>query len=151
LSDIAPALIAEDLPARLADVAEAIGLVATLKLVTRFGGIRVYVPRPEYITEDHELARAIGLDAARKLAQLCVGERFSVPRAAKAIRRARDRALVRDRRSMSIPQCAHKYRITERQVYWIVGHAEKEKNNTRQSYRDSERGSQAAKKGAQHK
>jgi Mor family transcriptional regulator len=119
--------LAEDLPESLADVVEAIGIAATLKLIERFGGIRIYVPLREHISDDHELARAIGLVAARKLAEIWGKERMPLPRAAKAMRLARDRALRRDYQSISASQCALKYQVTERQVYWIVGRDEEER------------------------
>lgn len=121
MSDIAPALSAEDLPESVKDVLESIGLEATLKLIERFGGSRVYVPRPDFITEDHDVARAIGVPLARKLAALCRNERMGLPRAAKAISRARDRVLRSDLASMSVSQCARKYKMTERNVYFILG------------------------------
>lgn len=126
MSDIAPAPLACDLPESLAEVVEAIGLAATLKLIQRYGGVRIYVPQPEHITEEHDLARAIGLEAARQLASIWGGERLPVVRAAKAIRLARDRALRRDYQSMSASQCALRYQLTERQLYEIVGRPEEE-------------------------
>lgn len=123
MSDISPEPLADDMPESVKDVVGAIGLAATLKLIDRFGGSRVYVPCPEFITEDHDIAQAIGVPLARKLAALCRNERMELPRAAKAIRSARDRALRRDRAGMSASQCARKYQMTERQVYSIVGRA----------------------------
>lgn len=116
----APALLAVDLPESLVDVVAAIGLPATLKLVERFGGIRLYIPRPEHIECEHPLTQAIGLEAAKKLAAIWLGERPPVPRALYAIRRARDRALRLDYLSMSAAKVALKYQLTERWVYVIA-------------------------------
>ncbi len=130
MSDTELLVLDEDLPESLAEVVRAIGLASTLKLIQRFGGIRIYVPQPEHIAEDHDLARALGLPAARKLAQIWGSERLPVPRAAKALRLARDRALRRDFKTLSASQCALKYQVTERQVYWITGRAEEDPKQT---------------------
>lgn len=124
MTDTVSTPLSDDLPKSLAEVIDAIGLAATLKLLQRFGGIRIYVPQPAHLTDDHELARAIGLAAARKLARIWGSERMPLPRAARALRLARDRALRLDYQTMSAAQCALKYQLTERQVYWIAGRVE---------------------------
>lgn len=122
--------LACDLPESLAEVVRAIGLPATLKLIERFGGVRIYVPQPEHIDEDHPIARAIGLADARTLAGIRGKERMELPRAARALRLVRDRALRRDYESMSESQCALKYQVTERQVRSIIGRAEEDERQT---------------------
>ena len=112
-------ILEEDLPESVADIVQAIGVPATLKLIERFGGSRVYAPELEHITEDHAIARAIGLEAARALAKLCAMNRLEIPRAANAFRLARDRAIQRESRTTSVSKLALKYRLTERRVYQI--------------------------------
>ncbi len=92
---------------------------ATLKLIECFGGSRVYVPRLEQITEDHAIARAIGMAAARAVSRIWVNEQWEVPRATRAKRLARDRAIRREPRTISVAKLALKYGLTERQVYKI--------------------------------
>lgn len=116
---VQPEILEEDLPGSVADIAQAIGVPATLKLIERFGGSRVYVPEWERITEDHAIARAIGLAAACAVAKLCAKNRLEMPRAASAFRRARDRAIREDSRSASVSNLAFKYRLSERRVYQI--------------------------------
>ena len=120
MSDTAPAILADDMPESLAEVVAAIGLASTLQLVEHFGGIRLYVPKPDFITESHRIARTIGVAPAKKLAALWGGEFMALPRAEKARRLARNRALLRDYESMSAPQCARKYQLTARTVHLIV-------------------------------
>ncbi len=109
----------EDLPKSLANIVRAIGMPATLKLIERYGGSRVYVPEPKHITVDHAIARAIGFDAARALSRLAGDERIEVPRAAGAFRLARDRLILRESRTASVSKLALKYHLSERQIYQI--------------------------------
>jgi len=64
-------------PAELAWAAELIGAEATLALVEAYGGIALYVPRE--VNQASPLALAIGLPAARALAQAHGGEDWIVP------------------------------------------------------------------------
>ena len=109
----------DELPESLLDVARAIGMPATLKLVERFGGVRVYVPRPEKITEDHVIARTIGFEGALALARICRNESIEIPRAARARRLARDRAIRRESGALSVRELALKYGLSERAIYGI--------------------------------
>lgn len=102
----------------------AIGLPDALKLVERFGGVRIYLPQPEHLTGDNPIAKTVGLDAAKRLSALWAQERPYLPRATDALRRQRDRAIVQDLKSMSFSQVALKYRLTERQVYSIKAAAD---------------------------
>lgn len=106
--------------APLDELIDAIGIEATLTLVERFGGVRIYVPEAGTLTEDHPIVRAIGLEAAQRLARMWPQERPYLPRAVAELRRRRDEALVADLDAgMSFSQAARKYRLTERQVYSI--------------------------------
>lgn len=112
-----PEIDIEDLPAQAREIADLVGLGATTALVARYGGVRLYVP--ETIPSDHVLAALIGMDAAARLAQRYGGDRLEVPRCADALRRVRNRALVREAQSMSQRELALKYGLTERAVRLI--------------------------------
>lgn len=113
-------LLAEDLPEGIADLVEAIGFAATLKLIEHCPGIRIRPPKEDRLHAEHRLVRAIGFEAARALSRLADGMKIEVPRAAVAIRRARNRAMKRDEETMSQPQLAVKYGLTQRQVRTIL-------------------------------
>ena len=111
----------DDLPASARDLAGLIGLPATLRLVEGWGGtMRLYVPKA--MPQDHELARALGLDAARALSGVYGGDYVpSIPRCADALRQARDRALLRRRAEGASPATlAQEFGLTERHVWRLL-------------------------------
>jgi hypothetical protein len=80
-----PAVSPRDLPSSLAEIVEAIGIEATLKLVTACGGSAVFVPKdpkPGALVVD-----AIGVDLARRLAQDFGGSYLDLPTAGRAVTR----------------------------------------------------------------
>lgn len=113
----------EHLPERARVIAELIGLPATLKLVERFGGVRVYVPQT--MPPSHALVDLLGADAAERLSRAFGGdEHFDVPRCTLAARRLRDAALIADfLDGTSHRALALKYRLTERAVRKIIARA----------------------------
>lgn len=113
----------EHLPERARAIAELIGMPATLKLVERYGGMRIYVPQT--IPPAHTLVDLIGRDAAERLARAFGGdEHFDLPRCTVAARRVRDALLVADfLAEMSHRQLAGKYQLTERGVRKIIARA----------------------------
>jgi hypothetical protein len=112
-----PDIDIDDLPVQAREIADVVGLGAATALVARYGGVRLYVP--ETLTAEHPLVQLIGMDAAERLARHYGRERIEVPRCVDAVRRARNRALVRDAEHMSQPELARKYQITERAVRLI--------------------------------
>lgn len=113
----------EHLPERGRAIAELIGMPATLKLVERYGGVRIYVPQT--VPPAHPLVDLLGRDAAERLACAFGGdEHFDVPRCVLAARRVRDTVLVADFLSgLSHRQLALKYQLTERGVRKIIARA----------------------------
>lgn len=89
---MSPAIDQGDLPPRLAQLAETIGLSATLALVECRGGTKIYVP--EHAAPEHWLARIIGLPALQRLVAVHRCDMLEVDRAAAAVRAARDRDIV---------------------------------------------------------
>jgi len=68
-----------DWPELLQRVAEARGAGVALRLAASYGGRELYVPRPEAIDELHPLALALGLAAARHVADVLGHGKIMVP------------------------------------------------------------------------
>lgn len=113
-------ILAEDLPEGIADLVRVIGFGATLRLIEACPGIRIRPPKEERLHAEHRLVRAVGMEAARALCRLAEGERIEVPRGKRAVLRARNRVMIRDAETMSQPQLALKYELTQRQVRTIL-------------------------------
>ena len=70
----------EALPGFLADVAELVGSAAALQIAKAKGGQeKVWIPRPGYLKADHWLVETVGIEAAKKIAELYQGERVDIP------------------------------------------------------------------------
>jgi Mor family transcriptional regulator len=110
----------DDLPPLLAEITQLIGLGPTVQLAEHWGGVRHYYPRPEFLSADHPLVALLGLEAARALCQYIGGGEVTVPKADKALRAARDRAIRHARGTWSVRQLATRYRLSERRVWEIV-------------------------------
>lgn len=120
------------LPAAVKAIARLIGLPATLKLVETFGGLTLRLPVGAREAGRHmldDLARHIGPEATRILARHYAVAPLYVPNCKPALIRARDAALLRDRRKLAgeglserrIVQClALRYRLTERHIWTIL-------------------------------
>ena len=102
----------------LDDIAAEIGFTATMTLVAWYGGMHLYVP--EKISEQHAIARAVGLRHAERLAAAHGGGMLFVPGAVSFDRARRDR-MVADgvRRGMGTKQLASLTGLTERRVQQI--------------------------------
>ena len=117
------ALASELLPPRLQEFVRLIGLPATMLLVERFGGLRIYIPAAA--TVDHPFAELIGYDNLVKLAEQYgidgTGDRFLLPRAERALNAVRN-AQIRtdDVESKSLRELAIEHQLTERHVSRIV-------------------------------
>lgn len=112
---------AEHLPPSLADLVRLIGFPATLKLVERFGGGRLYVPLEEHLTEQHAIVLAIGKEAARKLSRDRSTEILEIPRAATYMRAVRDTLMREQYETKSASELAREYGMTRRNVFYRVG------------------------------
>lgn len=110
----------DDLPRLLREMVALIGMQATLAIVQHYGGVRLYVPIT--MTPEHILARQIGADAAFKLSGEYGGlDHFYIPRAAVALRSARNTEIV-DKfvKGVTLRQLALSYGMTERGVTKIL-------------------------------
>ena len=111
------------LPPKLAELVDAIGFPAALRLVERWGGVRLYVPLEQNLTEEHELVRALGLAAARKLAS-AHKEWLEVPRGAAYLRSVRDRIIRESYGGKSVTRLAREFNMTRRNIFYIVARKE---------------------------
>ncbi|MGE0446172.1 MAG: Mor transcription activator family protein [Vicinamibacterales bacterium] len=110
----------ELLPKVLQDFVRLIGLHATMLLVDKFGGLRIYIPLNP--AEDHHFAQLIGFDNLLKLSEVYGREdHFELPKAERALKAVRNAKIRAEFGPKSIRQLAHEHRLTERQVTRIVG------------------------------
>ncbi|MBY0432215.1 MAG: hypothetical protein K2Q10_13535 [Rhodospirillales bacterium] len=79
----------------LAELAELAGRAAALGLAHARGGTVAYIPTPDHVRDDHWLAAACGLDAARRIAADYAGTTIKVPLGPFSGNRARVRAAIR--------------------------------------------------------
>jgi Mor family transcriptional regulator len=103
--------------APLLDIITAIGMPAAMKLVESFGGTRIYLPLPENVTPDNEIAKVIGVEATRTLARLWAQERPSIPLARRHLRIIVKSEILREKGKLSVPELARKYGTTERTIF----------------------------------
>lgn len=108
---------ADHLPPSLAELVRLIGFTATLKLVERFGGGRLYVPLEGHLTEQHPIVRAIGKDAARKLSRDRKTEILEIPRAVAYMRVVRDAMMREQYQTQSASALAREHGMTRRNVF----------------------------------
>ena len=78
--------------AELADLADVVGEEATRRLVSHFGGRRLYVPAPGVIGDSHPIAAVIGVEKARQLCEYWHGTELYFPIAASRRQRILDLA-----------------------------------------------------------
>lgn len=114
---------ADHLPPSLAELVRLIGFPATLKLVERFGGGRLYVPLEEHLNDQHAIVLAIGKEAARKLSRDRATEILEIPRAAAYMRVVRDTIMREQYETKSATDLAREYGMTRRNVFYRVGAA----------------------------
>lgn len=118
-----PAAIDLDLlPPLLQDFERLIGLEATMALVRHSGGLRIYIPTPDRVTEEHTYAKVIGTANLRKLAEVYGREsHFQLPKAERAlisVRNARICAAYATHKTAR--ELAAEYHLTEGQIVRIV-------------------------------
>jgi hypothetical protein len=98
------------------NIARVIGAGATARLISTFGGGRVYIAKNPGPSD--ALARVIGGEAAGMLAAIFGGERIWFPNDAGQVTR-RQISLLR-RRGSSISRIARELRLSERYVYKVL-------------------------------
>lgn len=113
------------LPSLLQDFVCLVGVEATMRLVQQCGGRRLYIPTVERCTEDHDLARLIGLNSLLKLAKVYGGnEHFQFPKAGRALLAVRNARIVAAYQTdKTARELAVEYALTESQIVRILGQA----------------------------
>ena len=104
-----------DAPA-IENIAKLIGAGATARLISNFGGVRVYIAKNPAPTDP--LVHLIGLEAAALLASIFGGERIWFPN--DAGHQTRMRISRMRRRGSSISRIARELRVSERYVYKVL-------------------------------
>ena len=96
-----------------------IGPDATLRLLSRFGGLQVYIPKsPE---PDQELSLAVGLDEVRRLAATFGGESLELPVGRREIQGQRRLRIVEMRQSGEpVQSIARKLGCSRRYIYQVL-------------------------------
>lgn len=123
----APRLTEADLcllPDSLRELVVAMGIGPVLALVERYGGTRIAVPTPARLRPDHPYLLLLGREAALALCRAWGGaEDRYLPQAAAAVRCARNREMVElyQQGDHSARELALKYRLSDRQVWNILG------------------------------
>ncbi|CAN5434967.1 hypothetical protein BH10PSE18_BH10PSE18_18630 [soil metagenome] len=130
-------LATELLPQRLQEFVRLIGLAPTMRLVDRFGGLRIYIPATA--TEDHAFAELIGVENLGKLCQEYshggLGLRFELPSATRALNAVRNAQIRSDYQAgKSARELASEHRLHERHIERIV--ADVQVKDTRQELLD---------------
>jgi len=105
--------------ASVEEIVRVLTLPTALRFVDHFGGVRVYVPNATRLRDDNPIVKAIGVEAARQVAEEWGENEIMVPRCAALLRAERNRALRADRPELSARQAARKYELTERMVFMI--------------------------------
>lgn len=113
-------LTIELLPKVLQEFVRLIGIQATMLMVEKFGGLRIYIPLNP--TPDHHFAQLIGFDNLVKLSEVYgLEDHFELPKAERALKALRNAKIRAEFGPKSIRQLAHEHKLTERQVTRIVG------------------------------
>lgn len=113
------------LPQILQQIAELIDLADTMKLVEKFGGVRLYIPMK--LGAEHQLVDLIGDKNAEKLATAFGGETLEIPKAEAALREIRNQEIREQWPKLSHRQLALKYGTTDRNIRKILGEVRDER------------------------
>lgn len=112
------------------ELAEIAGKDVACKVVSEFGGTEIFFPKPEHVADSHQLAVALGADAARLLCARLSGNWVLIPMEhTKATERSRKHieGLLRAG-EMSVPEIARACGVTERTIYNHKARMRKERN-----------------------
>ena len=82
-----------ELPPMAETLVELCGVRGMVALVRRWRGQQLYIPSPDKLSEAHPIAQAVGVEAARRLAQEMGGTRITVPLCIGALKADRDREI----------------------------------------------------------
>lgn len=109
----------EDLSPMLRELADLLGLPATLQLVRYYGGVDLYLPKN--LPSNHDLVLILGVEAARRLIDHYGHGVLRLPLARTAMLRARDRLIIDGyTRGKTARGLAMEHGISERQVRAVL-------------------------------
>jgi len=109
----------EDLPESMQPIAEVIGLEPVLRLMTRHGGDRVFVPKR--LTLVHPLVDLLGLEAALALSFHCGGDYLEIPIGARMRQANRDREICALRRQgATVSALTARFHLSRRRIRDIL-------------------------------
>lgn len=97
----------------------AVGHVDTIKIVRRWGGRTLYVPRT--VKEGDPFSYALGLESASKLCAKFGGQYLQIPRESDALIEFRNEEIIKDHRAgVSITQIGYKHGLCRQSVSYII-------------------------------
>jgi Mor family transcriptional regulator len=105
------------LPSCLTDIEASIGLEKTLKLVKRYGGQVIFISKN--VTQDCDLVKVLGFDAAVKISHLLGGNQVLIPTCKKMKCSSRNDAIRLDRAKLTLSELATKYQLSYSQIQKI--------------------------------
>lgn len=107
------------LPPLLQEFVRLIGLQATMAMVKRYGGVRIYIPaNPK---PDHQLVQVVGWDNLVKLSEAFGAQpHFQLPKAKAALLAIRDARIRAEYQRKPVRALASEYQLTERQIVRIL-------------------------------
>jgi hypothetical protein len=103
------------LPSRVADLVRVVGLPVALKIVEKWGGTRIWIPKKA--AESHWLCEAVGMDAFTKLCAAYGYSWLEIDRCRAAIRATVETRIVREHdQGASSHELALRYGYTQRGI-----------------------------------
>jgi hypothetical protein len=111
------------MPASILEIIDVIGEGAALKLVKEFGGTTVRLPAKCNLSEDHPIARCIGLDLLTMLLKVIGGSRWlHIAQCSRGLLAQRNQEIVkRYSDGEKVRNLARNFHISDRQVWTILG------------------------------
>lgn len=101
------------------EIGQTIGAEAAAKLVSEYGGTRLYIPYT--LKLDHKLCQLLGQEIAQRLSSEFGGMTVDISRAVMLQIGQRNKLILADRAAgMSQSRIARKYRLTERTIRTIT-------------------------------
>ena len=106
------------LPSRVYELAELIGMEATLTLMAKYGGLVLDIPRNA--NRAGRLKELLPFTAVETLCHYWGGDRFYVPKTDCAVRQWRDTEIRQLRESHSVAELALRFKLSKRGVELIL-------------------------------
>jgi hypothetical protein len=118
------AIDAADLPAAIRDWVDLIGLEAVWRIVQRWGGTPLYIPTPERLGYEHELAQHVGYERAQMLCRhIQHGDYVLVPLCRDALRGAKRRQMLDELKHDSPDIVARRHGLHRRTIFRLLREA----------------------------